>query len=125
MARIEINPHNARQLVVVVQEPIGTGRVWTSLDGSRRWRDITTNLPSGLRAYTVAVDWKRTDGRRPSLPRIYVGTDRGVFHTVLGASGWRRFGHGLPNPLVSDLRITPGVLTAAIYGRGAWQVRLR
>jgi hypothetical protein len=27
--------------------------------------------------------------------------------------------------LVSDLRITPGVLTAATYGRGAWQVRLR
>jgi LysR substrate binding domain len=27
--------------------------------------------------------------------------------------------------LVSDLRITPGVLIAATYGRGAWQVRLR
>jgi hypothetical protein len=84
---------------------------------------VTGNLPSGLRAYTVAVDWKDSGGGA-SVGRIYVGTDRGVFRARFGASGWQRFGKDLPNTLVSDLRITPGVLTAATYGRGAWQIAL-
>jgi hypothetical protein len=40
-------------------------------------------------------------------------------------AGWERFGTGLPNTLVDDLRIVPGgIMTAAEFGHGAYQVTL-
>ena len=119
VSRIQVNPNNPNQVVVAVQGATSEGRVWVSNDGATHWADITRDLPDGLQVYTVAADW------RFSNLTLYVGTDRAVYASGLKAWGWRRFGEGLPSTLVSDLEITPGrVITAAAYGRGAFQLRL-
>jgi hypothetical protein len=66
----------------------------------------------------VAVKWDDASGGGP-VGWVYVGTDRGVFRARFATPGWQRFGTNLPNTLVSDLRLTPGMLTAATHGRGA------
>jgi hypothetical protein len=118
-SRIQVNPYDSNQLVTAVQGTTGPGRVWAGHHGGSDWTDLTRDLPPGLQVYTVAVDW-----RFPN-PQLYLGTDRGVYASGLERSLWRPFGEGLPNTLVSDLEITPtGVMTAALYGRGAYQLRL-
>lgn len=120
IARIEVNPANASAVAVAVQGPTGRGRVYITLNGGGKWSDLTANLPTGLVAYTLAVDW------RPRSPRLYAGTDRGVFVASLPTPNWQRFATGLPNTLVDDLRVVypSAVMTAATYGRGAFQVTL-
>jgi len=129
VAKIQVDPAHPEIAIIGVQEASGAGRVWITNDGGTSWFDITTNLPTGLQVYTVAVDWRSSD------PSVFLGTDRSVFNTRLRRrrmSGlnvnditWRRFGKGLPQTLISDLGISPsGLMTAAAYGRGVFQVRL-
>jgi hypothetical protein len=130
VAKIQVDPTNPEIAIIGVQEAFDEGRVWITNDGGTSWSDTTTDLPAGLQVYTVAVDWSS------SHPSVFLGTDRSVFTTKLrrghGSSGftvdhviWRRFGKGLPQTLISDLSISPaGLMTAAAYGRGVFQVRL-
>jgi photosystem II stability/assembly factor-like uncharacterized protein len=129
VAKIQVDPANPEIAIIGVQEAFGTGRVWITNDGGTSWSDMTTDLPAGLQVYTVAVDW------HSSHPGVFLGTDRSVFSTRLRrgrTSGlnvnhvtWRRFGKGLPQTLISDLSISPaGLITAAAYGRGVFQVRV-
>jgi hypothetical protein len=129
VAKIQVDPANPEIAIIGVQEAVGAGRVWITNDGGTSWNDITTDLPVGLQIYTVAVDW------RSSHPGVFLGTDRSVLSTNLRrgrTSGlnvdhvtWRRFGKGLPQTLISDLSISPsGLMTAATYGRGVFDVQL-
>lgn len=128
VSRIRVDPLNPQHLVIAVQGATGPGRVWVSNHGGADWSDITRNLPPGLEVYTAAVDWEAytaAGGRRFPNPHVYVGTDRGVYATTLQARGWWALGTGLPDSLVSDLEISPTrVMTAAVYGRGAYQLQL-
>jgi photosystem II stability/assembly factor-like uncharacterized protein len=91
-------------------------------------KDITdpaiTNpvLPSGLTVKTMAVD-------RMSPYTIYVGTDLGVYRgrsTNKGARwSWTLYNNGLPSAVdIRDLEVhsTTGVMRAATFGRGAYEV---
>jgi hypothetical protein len=129
VAKIQVDPANPDTAIIGVQGAFGTGRVWITNDAGMSWSDITTDLPAALQVYTVAVDW------RSSGPTVFVGTDRSVFSAILRRgpnSGlnvdnitWARFGKGLPQTLISDLGISPaGVMTAAAYGRGVFQIQL-
>jgi photosystem II stability/assembly factor-like uncharacterized protein len=129
IAEIQVDPANPEIAIIGVQGAFGAGRVWITKDGGTSWLDITTDLPAGLQVYTVAVDW------RSSNPGVFLGTDRSVFNTTLqGGSNsglnvdhiaWLRFGKGLPQTLISVLGISPaGLITAAAYGRGVFQVQL-
>lgn len=94
----------------------GTGHVFRTLDGGFNWMDISGNLPD-VPANSVAVD--------PRGP-IYVATDIGVFRSEDG-DVWTSFNAGLPNVFVTALALDPrsGTLTAATYGRGAYQISLK
>ena len=114
------------QVALVTGAASGIGRACAEVMHGAGWHTAGIewwvhigDLPDGLQVYTVAVNW------RFPYPDLYLGTDRGVYASKLVGGEWRPFGTGLPNTLVSDLAITPpGVVTAALYGRGAFQLRL-
>jgi len=83
--------------------------------------DITSNLPAGLSAKTIAVD-------RMAPFSVFVGTTRGVYRGVSANQGttwsWNAYNQGMPLAIVSSLDVHPttGVMVAATYGRSAFEV---
>ena len=57
---------------------------------------------------------------------VYVGTDVGVYYRNASMSTWKYFSKGLPNVVVTDLKIQykSGKIRAATYGRGLWESNL-
>lgn len=84
-------------------------------------RDITSDLPSGLGVKTLAINRMQPD-------TVFVGTGQGVYRGRSLDGGvtwfWTPYNDGLPRPDVRDLEVHPttGVLHAATYGRGVYQV---
>ena len=84
-------------------------------------RDITSDLPSGLTAQTLAVDRMQPD-------TVFVGTGQGVYRGRSLDGGttwfWTPYNNGLPSPDVQDLEVHPttGVMRAATFGRGVYEV---
>lgn len=103
---------------------------YRSTDAGAHWTDITSNLPNAP-ASSIAVD--------PSdANTLYIALDTGVYATsqiarCATASCWSVFGTGLPNSPVVQLASAPalstgsgsiGLLRAATYGRGIWEIPL-
>lgn len=88
------------------------------------WTSIKGDLPNFLGLNTVYVDW------RGVVPRLFVGTSRGVYQSVDVGLTWSKFSSALPNTSVSDLQEQTyhhahhdrHVLVAATYGRAAWGI---
>ncbi|MGI8989092.1 MAG: WD40/YVTN/BNR-like repeat-containing protein [Bryobacteraceae bacterium] len=103
--------------------PAGQGRVFRLVRGPSGFagNDITSNLPTGLEAKTIAVD-------RIAPLTIYVGTDRGVYRGVSPNQGgtwtWDSYNDGLPLANVTHLEVHPtsGVMRATTFGRSAYEV---
>ncbi len=115
---IQVDPSNSLHLFIVTNGYGSTNHVWSSSNGGGTWTNLTGNLPPTFTADALAVDW------RPSTPKLYVGTSRGVFRsTDLGAT-WTAFGQGLPAVVVRDLEFLPqfNVLGAGTLGRGAYEI---
>jgi len=88
--------------------------VYRTLDGGRRWTNVSANLPNAP-VNDVVLDRNR----------IYVATDVGVYsRSTGGGSNWRPVGRGLPLVPVLDLRLhaPTDTLYAGTFGRSAWKV---
>jgi hypothetical protein len=90
-------------------------------------------LPNNAVVNTLAVDNRGVGTPPTSSPRLFVGTNMGVFMRAetagIGgavASGWILYGTGLPVVTVKDLQIdnTNEQLFAATYGRGVYSIPL-
>ena len=86
-------------------------------DGSK-WDNISKSLPN-LPVNCVEFHEKANDA-------VYVGTDVGVYYRNSSMTGWKYFSKGLPNVVVTDLKIQykSGKIRAATYGRGLWESNL-
>jgi hypothetical protein len=104
----------------------GTGRVYRltrsgPVPAAMTANDITSNLPAGLTAKTIAVD-------RMAPFTVYVGTNQGVYRGVSANQGatwnWTAYNNGLPLAIVTSLDVHPtsGVMVATTYGRSAYEV---
>ena len=113
---IRIHPQDAKRAIAVGS---GQGSVW-SLDkvgGTLQWTNISGNLPTYLRFVTIFSDWQF------GTPALYLGTTRGIYHSVDLGTTWSEFGVGLPRTVVSDLEcVTDDMLVASTIGRGAWAI---
>jgi hypothetical protein len=71
----------------------------------------------------VPVDVIAVDPR-PAIDVLYVGAEAGVFRSLNGGVLWRRYGAGLPNTPVIDLRLDlpHSRMIAGTQGRGAWRI---
>ena len=118
---ITVDPRNRDLVYLVSAAPPGTGtgkqRVFVSSNAGQTWTDITHGLPDAP-VYMLVVD--------PRNGNLYVGTDQGVYFSTNGGGSWAVFGSGLPTVAVPflDLNQNLNTLTAATYGRSAFQLSL-
>jgi hypothetical protein len=102
--------------------------VWQLSPSGLLWSRITGNLPGGyLGLRSIFVDW------RASIPRLFVGTNRGLYQSANLGQNWTKFDPALPNTVIWDLQgefydhhgRRELLLAAATYGRGAWEMWIR
>ena len=100
------------------------GRVYrlvSKASGNYDSLEITSNLPNGVNVQCIAVD-------RMNLNTIYIGSSKGVYRGRSFNNGvswlWSTYMDGLPLADVRDLEVHPvsGVITAATFGRSAFEV---
>jgi len=120
ITRIAVDPNNPLRVWVTVSGYSAADKVFQSITGGTTWTNISTNLPN-LPVNCIAYAGGGIDA-------MYVGTDLGVYYrdTTTTAGKWVAYNTGLPNVIISDLKIyAPGnLLDAATYGRGVWQIGL-
>ncbi len=110
---------NDNLTVYAARAIVGGGHIFYTTDGGRDWTDISGNLPD-LPASSIALD-SRT---RPAT--LYVGNYNGVYVSQDLGAHWSRVGSGLPNAIVSGIKLNTNlnILAAATYGRGVWEIPL-
>jgi len=82
------------------------------------WSDVSGDLPLAVRGMCLAVDFAH------SPPRLYLGTDYGVYSSIDDGAHWVLENNGgLPSLAVYDLELLPGGngVVAATHGRGMWK----
>jgi photosystem II stability/assembly factor-like uncharacterized protein len=119
---IRVDPKDPATAYVVAanfNDVTGGGRVWMTSDAGVHWIDISSNLPDEP-VWTVAI----LPG--PSRDALFVGTDDGVYVSMDQGSSWSVEAQGLPRVQVHQLEVSTslGILAAATYGRGMWQLRI-
>ncbi len=115
-----VDPENDAALYVAFHRVLGR-RVLRSDDSGLTWVNVSGDLPSGVSARALAVDW------RFDPPDLYAGSGVGVYCSIDGGPHWQKDGNDLPNVNIGDLQIDPAnnTITAGTYGRGAWRAALR
>lgn len=123
------DPSGKTVYVTIAEMPQTSNRVQTvysSSDGGAHWNSIRSNLGK-TPANSLVID-------PGDANTAYVATDIGVYETQslstcanAGANCWTAFGTGLPTAPVTALSASPvmgsaGVLAAATFGRGVWQI---
>jgi photosystem II stability/assembly factor-like uncharacterized protein len=114
---IHVDPNDAQIAFTVAAnygDLTGGGHVWVTVDGGADWQDISGNLPDEP-VWSIAVSPSNT---------LYVGAEDGVYVSNDFGTSWDRFGGGLPNVQVRQLELNPnlGILAAATFGRGMWEL---
>lgn len=115
---LAVDPTNTNR-VFATKSAFGGSKLFRSTSGGTNWAAVGSGLPD-VPANTVAID-------PANVQRIFVGTDIGVYTSEDGGDTFLPQMGGLPlGTVVTDLEIddAPHVLTAATYGRGAWQLVL-
>ena len=122
---LRVDPDN-RTVAYATFGGTGSGRVYritrsSAAPANVAASDITSNLPTGIAANTIAVD-------RMAPFTIYVGTGRGVYRGASTNHGvtwsWSSYNTGMPLANVTDLEVHPatGVMRATTFGRSAYEV---
>ena len=92
-------------------------RVFYTEDGGDNWVSVTGDLPEGVSARALEVDWTQDPHT------LYVGSGHGVYVSLDGGITWIKDADDLPNVNIGDLAIdfTTRTITAGTYGRGGWR----
>ncbi|MCL7972233.1 MAG: glycosyl hydrolase [marine benthic group bacterium] len=87
--------------------------VLVSRDRGRSWDSITGDLPERGSTYTIAEDHEKPD-------LLFVGTEFGVFASLVGGSSWIQMKGGLPTIAIRDIEIQrrEDDLVLSSFGRG-------
>jgi hypothetical protein len=127
-----VGPHvapgspSARGAYVIADRSTGA-RVFESQNNGISWTSITGNLPPGLRPLALAADFSPEAGAE--YPRLYVGTDHGLFCSTTRGARWFKIsgvtsgGNGtLPDLAIYDLHREPvtNAMLVATHGRGVF-----
>jgi hypothetical protein len=119
ITRVAVDPSSADVSYVTVSgfrwdEPYP--HVFRSTDYGASFQDISSNLPQ------APVNDIVPSPNDPSV--LFVATDTGVYFTANLGLSWSALGTGLPNVVVSDLRLHEDtqMLYAGTYGRSMWRI---
>ena len=115
IAGIEVDPSDSNKFWVLYTRRESNGKLWY-FDG-KKYTDCTGSWGDAQCESLIL--------QRGSEPRLYVGSDRGVFTSKAYDSDWLRMA-GIPGTFVKSLAINYAnrKLIAGTFGRGIWQVDL-
>lgn len=115
VAALEIDPKDSKKFWLLYQRRETSGKLWY-FDGGR-YTDVSGQWGDALCESMIL--------QQGDQPRLYIGSDRGVFTSALYTDDWLRMA-GLPGTLVKSLAINYATqkLIAGTFGRGIWQVDL-
>ncbi|MFP4529433.1 MAG: WD40/YVTN/BNR-like repeat-containing protein, partial [Candidatus Kapaibacterium sp.] len=110
-------------------DPGNANRIWVTFSGYNLNKKVIEINGSNVsdRSRNLPKVPINTIVYQPESPdRLYVGTDVGVFFNDNTVQDWQLFNAGLPNVVVNELEIhvSSGIMRAATYGRGLWEVEL-
>lgn len=110
------SPDNYRECYIVLGGYINGFKVFKFSDGDTT--NISRELPN------IPVNCILYQDNSPE--RLYIGTDAGVYYSDQSKRNWTPLDNGLPNVVVAELEIHygSGMLRAATYGRGVWEVEI-
>jgi photosystem II stability/assembly factor-like uncharacterized protein len=111
-----VHPGNHLEAYLAVSS-FGADQALKTTDGGMSWESIDGDLPD-IPANTVLIDEKK------SPAWLFLGTDLGVYYSRDDGGHWEKFGTGLPNCGVIDIRFDPlnQTLLVATQGRGMWEI---
>jgi hypothetical protein len=115
---VVVHPTNPNIVWVTLSGYSAGNKIFKTTDGGATWTNISSNLPN-IPCNAIAYE----PGR--SSDRVYVGMDVGVYYRDNSLTNWVLYNTNLPNTPISDLEISPaapGLLRAATYGRGVYEV---
>lgn len=122
-------PFVSAQLGGIAVDNTDASRVWVTFMGYSSVNKVFFSDNYG-------VTWTNVSGSLPNVPvnciafqpgsvdALYLGTDIGIFYRDNTIGDWQYFSNGLPNTVVSDLKIDGSYIYAATYGRGIWKSTL-
>ena len=116
---VTIDPNDENTAWVTISGYSAGNKVFQTTNGGASWTNVSSNLPN-LPANCSVYQPGTSD-------RIYVGMDVGVYYKDNSSVNWTLYNLGLPNAPISDMEISaaaPGLLRAATYGRGVYEVDL-
>ncbi len=95
----------------------GVNKVIRSADGGLTWTPIDNGLPN-IAVKRIICKTDETD------ETLFLGTELGVYWKNNTMNTWEKLGQGLPNVMVTDLRInyTDQELYVGTYGRSMWKI---
>ncbi len=113
---IILDPADPNRAYVGFHKTFGA-RLYVTNNAGVNWTDATGDLPVGVSARAVEVDWQAEP------PAIFVGTGVGVYTSLDAGKTWTKDGDDLPNVNIGDLAIdrARGMIYAGTYGRGVWK----
>ncbi len=113
---IFINPKDSDNVYATFYDTSGARVIGTN-NGGQSWTDYTGELPVGVSARALEVDWNLDP------PTLFVGSGHGVYVSFDLGEFWVKDGNDLPNVNIGDLAIdfANNTITAGTYGRGAWR----
>lgn len=112
---ITVSPTNS-DIAYVTVSGFGSGHVFKTTNAGANWTDISGNLPD------IPTNALLISPSNPST--IYVGTDVGVFRSTTDGTTWATFNSGMPPVIVTEFDSQAGgLIQAATYGRGAYQIQ--
>lgn len=112
---ILVDPTNPA-IAYVTLSGFNSAHVFKTTDTGATWADFSLGLPD-IPANALLLD--------PIEPgTIYVGTDIGVFRSTTQGDGWIAFNRGMPPVVIHEFSAhSSGLIQAATYGRGAYELR--
>jgi photosystem II stability/assembly factor-like uncharacterized protein len=116
MRQFAVDPANHLNAFLAVSF-FGVDQILMTQDGGINWISMDNNLID-IPVNTICLD------PRYGLQVIYIGTDRGAFHSTDSGNTWELYGQGLPNCAVNDMKIDAvnNHLIIATQGRGMWMI---
>lgn len=110
---VTVNPTNPNEFYVAIGGYNSGNKVFKVVGTS------STNISGDLPNFPVNC----IVYQKESNDRIYIGTDIGVF-TKDANTEWKYMEEGMPQVIISELKIhyPSGMLRAATYGRGMWEI---
>lgn len=111
-----VDPEDAMTMYLAVAA-FGEAQVRRTTNGGQTWEPLDAALPD-VPVNVVAAD------SRCGRPMLYAGTDQGLYRSPDDGETWAKYGQGLPNCWVTDIRLEPARdrMVVSTMGRGAWSV---